>query len=75
MRRVGVQNRGWAAGENDANGRFCANILHRNGAGNNLAKDLGFAHTPCDELGILRAEVKDQHALGLVRHNKFSFRH
>ena len=57
MRRVGVEHRGRAAGKDDANGRLCADFLHRNGAGNNLTEDPGFSHASRDQLGILRAEV------------------
>ena len=34
-----------------------------NGAGQNLRVDVGFADTACNQLGILRPEIKDQDSI------------
>ena len=56
--------RGGAAGEDDAAGREAADESVVHGAGMDLAVDAVLAHAARDQLGVLRAEIEDQDALG-----------
>ena len=60
---VGV-DAGRAAGKDDALGRELANALGRDVVPHDLAVDVLLAHAASDELGVLRAEVEHEHALG-----------
>ena len=62
-RAVGVHARR-AAGEDDALGRQLANARGRDVVPHDFAVDMLLAHPAGDELGVLRAEVENEHALG-----------
>ncbi len=53
---------GRPAGEDDAPGSQLANALGRDVVPHDLAVDVLLAHAPGDQLGVLRAEIEDQHS-------------
>ena len=57
--RVGVVDRGWAAGEDDAERVESADLLERRRAGQDDGEDVELADAARDELRVLRAEVED----------------
>ena len=63
-RRVGVVDRGRAAGQDDARGRVALDFVQRSGAGKHDGEDVLFADAAGDELRVLRAEVEDDDRLG-----------
>ena len=60
----GLVGRGGAAREDDRGGREAGDEQVVDGAGVDLAVDAVLAHAARDQLGVLRAEVEDQDALG-----------
>ena len=63
-RRIGVIDRAWASGEDDAGGIVLLNFFQRSGAGQDDGEDVLFADAARDELRVLRAEVEDDDRLG-----------
>ena len=66
MRRIRVEHGSGAAGEDDAHRLLFKDFGKRRQVGNNLAENLGFAHTAGDQLGILRAEVHQNNSLHIL---------
>ncbi len=64
LRRTGRRGRGGPAGQDDGLGRESAHRIVVDRAGQDLAIDACLADAPRDQLGVLRAEIEDQDALG-----------
>ena len=58
-RRIFVINGGWSPRQNDAYGQLTANLLKAAVAGKNYGIDTLLAHSPGNQLRILRAEIEN----------------
>src|SRR4051794_5007133 len=63
-RSVGIVDRRWASGKNDADGGVAFYFFNAGGAGEHYRKNILFADAARDELRILGAEVEDYDGLG-----------
>ena len=56
---VGIVDRAWATGQDEASRRECRDLLDRHRAGQDDREDVEFADAPRDQLRVLRTKVQD----------------